>query len=127
MRGLGAWGARPAEMPIEQLTTLDQAAADVVAGKGESRGDVPLVRVLIHQNKAWKTMQNANDPARGIVREFREAHGFTGGVIIRTAAGGRPEADILSDLAAAVERRIGMRSVTSPRASLITTRRVEPR
>ena len=35
---------------------------------------------------------------RGIVRKFREQHGFTGGVIIRTAAGGRPEADILSDL-----------------------------
>ena len=36
---------------------------------------------------------------RGIVRKFREEHGFGGGVIIRTAAGGRPEADILSDLA----------------------------
>jgi hypothetical protein len=36
-------------------------AINVVAGKGESRGDVPLVRVLIHQNKAWKTMQNGND------------------------------------------------------------------
>jgi ribonuclease G len=35
---------------------------------------------------------------RGIVRQFREQHGFTGGVIIRTAAGGRPEQDILSDL-----------------------------
>src|SRR6478752_1750384 len=35
---------------------------------------------------------------RGIVREFRDAHGFTGGVIIRTAAGGRPKEDILSDL-----------------------------
>ncbi len=35
---------------------------------------------------------------RGIVRSFREQHGFTGGVIIRTAAGGRPEADIVSDL-----------------------------
>jgi ribonuclease G len=35
---------------------------------------------------------------RGIVRKFREDHGFGGGVIIRTAAGGRPEADILSDL-----------------------------
>jgi ribonuclease G len=37
---------------------------------------------------------------RGIVREFREAHGFTGGVIIRTAAGGRPSEDILGDLEA---------------------------
>src|SRR5260221_1246250 len=37
---------------------------------------------------------------RGIVREFREAHGFTGGVIIRTAAAGRPKEDIVGDLAA---------------------------
>ncbi len=37
---------------------------------------------------------------RGIVKEFREAHGFTGGVIIRTAAGGRPKEDILGDLEA---------------------------
>ena len=37
---------------------------------------------------------------RDIVREFRETHGFTGGIIIRTAAGGRPKEDILSDLEA---------------------------
>src|SRR5438132_4288927 len=35
---------------------------------------------------------------RGIVREFRDARGFTGGVIIRTAASGRPKEDIVSDL-----------------------------
>src|SRR5436190_2104660 len=35
---------------------------------------------------------------RGIVREFREEHGFTGGVIIRTAAGSRSKEDIVSDL-----------------------------
>jgi ribonuclease G len=35
---------------------------------------------------------------RGIVRQFREEHGFTGGVIVRTAAGNRPERDIVSDL-----------------------------
>ncbi len=35
---------------------------------------------------------------RGIVREFREQHGFSGGVIIRTAAAGRPKEDIVSDL-----------------------------
>ena len=35
---------------------------------------------------------------RGIVRDFREAHGFTGGVIIRTAASGRPKEDIVGDL-----------------------------
>jgi len=37
---------------------------------------------------------------RGIVREFREAHGFGGGVIIRTAAAGRPKEDIQADLEA---------------------------
>src|SRR5205085_1846224 len=37
---------------------------------------------------------------RGIVREFRDARGFTGGVIIRTAASGRPKEDILGDLEA---------------------------
>lgn len=36
-------------------------AINVHAGKGPTRGDVPLVRILIHQNKAWKTMQNGND------------------------------------------------------------------
>jgi ribonuclease G len=36
---------------------------------------------------------------RGIVREFREQHGFSGGVIIRTAAAGRSKEDIDSDLA----------------------------
>src|SRR3990170_2582611 len=35
---------------------------------------------------------------RGIVRDFREQKGFTGGVIIRTAASGRSQQDILSDL-----------------------------
>ncbi|HWW85402.1 MAG TPA: Rne/Rng family ribonuclease, partial [Vicinamibacterales bacterium] len=37
---------------------------------------------------------------RGIVREFRESRGFTGGVIVRTAAAGRPKEDIVSDLEA---------------------------
>src|SRR5918999_4372751 len=35
---------------------------------------------------------------RGIVREFREQTGFSGGVIIRTAAAARPKEDIVSDL-----------------------------
>jgi ribonuclease G len=35
---------------------------------------------------------------RGIVKQFREQHAFTGGIIIRTAAAGRPESDILGDL-----------------------------
>ena len=35
---------------------------------------------------------------RGIVRRFRNEHGFTGGVILRTAAAGRSEEDIVGDL-----------------------------
>jgi len=35
---------------------------------------------------------------RGIVRDFREETGFTGGLIIRTAAASRPKEDIVSDL-----------------------------
>ncbi len=35
---------------------------------------------------------------RGIVKEFREQHQFGGGVIIRTAAEGKPKEDIVSDL-----------------------------
>jgi ribonuclease G len=35
---------------------------------------------------------------RAIVREFREARGLHGGVIIRTAAAGRPKEDIVGDL-----------------------------
>jgi ribonuclease G len=35
---------------------------------------------------------------RGIVREFREQHNFSGGVIIRTAASNRSKDDILADL-----------------------------
>jgi ribonuclease G len=35
---------------------------------------------------------------RGIVKDFREEHGFTGGVIIRTAASGRSREDIVADL-----------------------------
>ena len=42
--------------------------------------------------------RNERSRLRGIVRRFREEHGFTGGVILRTAAGGRPEEDIVGDL-----------------------------
>ena len=38
------------------------------------------------------------DRLRGIVKEFRDQHNFGGGVIIRTAAEGRPKEDILADL-----------------------------
>jgi ribonuclease G len=36
---------------------------------------------------------------RGIVRQYRDEHGFTGGVIVRTAASGHEQADLFGDLA----------------------------
>jgi ribonuclease G len=60
---------------------------------------------------------------RGIVREFREANGFTGGVIIRTAAAGRPKEDIVSDLQAFHKIWMEMRARTeSSRAPAVVYR-----
>ena len=58
---------------------------------------------------------------RGIVREFREQHGFTGGVIIRTAAAGRPKDDIVSDLSYfhRVWTEIREKSETSPAPAVV--------
>jgi ribonuclease G len=55
---------------------------------------------------------------RGIVRSYREQHGFTGGVIIRTAAAGRPDEDLFSDLASS-----GTCSRTNTPRSASTTKR----
>ena len=42
--------------------------------------------------------RNERTRLRGIVKRFREEHGFAGGIVLRTAAGGRPEEDIVADL-----------------------------
>ena len=42
--------------------------------------------------------RNERSRLRGIVRQFREEHSFAGGVIVRTAASGRPTEDIVGDL-----------------------------
>ena len=65
---------------------------------------------------------------RGIVREFREAHGFTGGVIIRTAAAGRPKEDIVTDLEAFHKIWTEIRQKSeSQRAPAVVYREAEPR
>lgn len=55
---------------------------------------------------------------RGIVRRFRDTHGFTGGVILRTAAARRPEEDIIGDLSYFhqlwIETRQNMDKVRAP-------------
>ena len=42
--------------------------------------------------------RNERGRLRGIVKRFREEHGLAGGIVLRTAAGGRPEEDIVADL-----------------------------
>jgi ribonuclease G len=60
---------------------------------------------------------------REIVREFRDARGFTGGVIIRTAAASRPKEDIVSDLEAFHKIWVEIRQRTeSSRAPVVVYR-----
>jgi ribonuclease G len=57
---------------------------------------------------------------RGIVREFREQHHFSGGVIIRTAASGRSKDDILADLNYFYKIWVDMRQRGEQRRSPVT-------
>jgi ribonuclease G len=57
---------------------------------------------------------------RGIVREFRDQHNFSGGVIIRTAASGRSKDDILADLNYFYKIWVDMRQRGEQRRSPVT-------
>jgi ribonuclease G len=57
---------------------------------------------------------------RGIVKEFREQHSFSGGVIIRTAASGRSKEDILADLNYFYKIWVDMRQRGEQRRSPVT-------
>jgi ribonuclease G len=65
---------------------------------------------------------------RGIVKEFREQHSFSGGVIIRTAASGRSKEDILADLNYFYKIWVDMRQRGEQRRSPVTVyQEPEPR
>ena len=57
---------------------------------------------------------------RGIVKEFRDQHSFSGGVIIRTAASGRSKDDILADLNYFYKIWVDMRQRGEQRRSPVT-------
>ena len=81
-----------------------------------------------HRRVAQDRVARGARRLRGIVREFREAHGFTGGVIIRTAAAGRPKEDIVSDLDAFHKIWTEMRQRNeSSRAPAVALPGAEPR
>jgi hypothetical protein len=83
----------------------------------DDAGPVPGVHVDGRSHRRSRKIESREERGRlrGIVREFREAHGFTGGVIIRTAAAGRPKEDI------SATRRVFTRS--GPRCGSATSRR----
>ncbi len=107
--------ARPSDAPqaaIEELLTagqeiLVQVVKEPLGTKGAritSHVTVPgrflvFMPSVDHIGVSRKIdTRNERSRLRGIVKAFREEHGLTGGVILRTAAGGRPEADINGDL-----------------------------
>jgi ribonuclease G len=109
--GEGAKGDRP-EAKIEDLLTegqdiLVQVVKEPLGTKGArltSHVTMPgrflvFMPTVDHVGVSRKIeSREERGRLRGIVREFREQHGFTGGVIIRTAAAGRSKEDIVSDL-----------------------------
>ncbi|MBT3220445.1 MAG: hypothetical protein HN348_15270 [Proteobacteria bacterium] len=55
-------GVRRAHIAGNIIERCGAQAINVLAGKASGmRGEVPLVRIIIQQNKAWKSMQNGND------------------------------------------------------------------
>jgi ribonuclease G len=105
-------GEKPPEPKIEELLKegqeiIVQIAKEPIGTKGArltSHATMPgrflvFMPTVDHVGVSRKIeSREERSRLRGIVREFRERHGFTGGVIIRTAAAGRPEEDIVSDL-----------------------------
>jgi ribonuclease G len=103
---------RAAQLHIEDLLTegqdvLVQVAKEPIGTKGAritSHITIPgrflvFMPTVDHVGVSRK-IESREERARlrGIVRQFRESHGFTGGVIIRTAAATRADADIIGDL-----------------------------
>jgi ribonuclease G len=105
-------GDRQAQANIEKLLTegqeiLVQVVKEPLGTKGAritSHVSIPgrflvFMPTVEHVGVSRKIEQREErQRLRGIVRQFRETHDVPGGVIIRTAAAGRPEADIIGDL-----------------------------
>jgi ribonuclease G len=112
-RGVSEEGSRPRDEPkIEELLKEGQ---DVMVQVVKEPLGTKGARLTSHASLAGRFLvfmptvdhvgvsrkiesRDERSRLRGIVREFREAQGFTGGIIIRTAAAGRPKEDILADL-----------------------------
>ena len=55
-------GIRVGHVAGNIITRAAAQGINIVAGKASGiRTEIPLIRILVHQNKVWKSMQNCND------------------------------------------------------------------
>lgn len=113
--GRGRSSERSAQKPAPQIQDLLKAGQDVLVQVVKEPLGTKGARVTSHASIPGRFLvfmptadnigvsrkidsREERSRLRGIVRQFREEHGFTGGVIIRTAAAKRPKDDIEGDL-----------------------------
>ena len=113
--GRGRSSERSAQKPAPQIQDLLKAGQDVLVQVVKEPLGTKGARVTSHASIPGRFLvfmptadnigvsrkidsREERSRLRGIVRQFREEHDFTGGVIIRTAAAKRPKDDIEGDL-----------------------------
>ena len=115
-RGSGRGGARrSAQGPGQHIEDLLQAGQEIMVQVVKEPLGTKGARVTSHASIPGRFLvfmptadnigvsrkidsREERSRLRGIVRRFRDEHGFTGGIIIRTAAAKRPDQDIEGDL-----------------------------
>ena len=133
--GRGRSTQRSAQRPTQQIEDLLKAGQEILVqvvkeplgtkgARVTSHASIPgrfLVFMPTAENIGVSRKIDSREERsrlRGIVRQFREDHGFTGGVIIRTAAARRPKDDIEGDLRYFhelwTEMRANMESLQAP-------------
>ena len=113
--GRGRAVPRSAQKPTQQIEDLLKAGQEILVQVVKEPLGTKGARVTSHASIPGRflvfmptadnigvsrkiDLREERSRLRGIVRQFREEHGFTGGIIIRTAAASRPKEDIEGDL-----------------------------
>ncbi|MCY4120373.1 MAG: ribonuclease E/G, partial [Acidobacteria bacterium] len=113
--GRGRAVQRSAQKPTQQIEDLLKAGQEILVQVVKEPLGTKGARVTSHASIPGRflvfmptadnigvsrkiDLREERSRLRGIVRQFREEHGFTGGIIIRTAAAKRPKEDIEGDL-----------------------------
>ncbi len=113
--GRGRSAQRSAQQPTQQIDDLLKAGQEILVQVVKEPLGTKGARVTSHASIPGRFLvfmptadnigvsrkidsREERSRLRGIVRQFRAEHGFTGGIIIRTAAAKRPQEDIEGDL-----------------------------